>query len=218
MNSRERTDDELVAAAQGGDATAMDELLRRHYDRVHAVCRRIAGGSRDADDAAQEAMIRVVRHLDRFDGRSAFTTWVYRIATNAALDELRKRKRRPQLTMVRDDDSGEVHLEPVDDLAGRRVEAIADRLAIDSALSSLPEEFRAAVVLRDVGDLDYAEIADVLDVPIGTVKSRIARGRKMLVDELRLDEHPDLLAEVTSETSRSVGNRTGDFERPTDLT
>ena len=192
--------------------------MRRHYDRIHAVTKRIAGTSRDADDATQEALIKIVRNLPRFDGRSSFGTWAYRIATNAALDELRKRKRRPSLTMVRDDDSGEVRLEPVDDLAGRRVEAIADRLAIDSALADLPEEFRAAVVLRDVGDLDYAEIAEVLDVPVGTVKSRIARGRRMLADGLRLDEHPDLVAEVTSETSRDVGNRTGDFERPTDLT
>jgi RNA polymerase sigma-70 factor (ECF subfamily) len=186
------------------------------------VTKRIAGTSRDADDATQEALIKIVRNLPRFDGRSSFGTWAYRIATNAALDELRKRKRRPALTMVRDDDSDphdrNVSLEPVDDLAGRRVEAIADRLAIDSALAELPEEFRAAVVLRDVGDLDYAEIAEVLDIPVGTVKSRIARGRRMLANGLRLNEHPGLIAEVTSETSRSLGNRTGDFERPTDLT
>ncbi len=163
-----------------------------------------------------------MRNLPRFDGRSSFGTWAYRIATNAALDELRKRKRRPALTMVKDDDSGPndriATAEPTDELAGRRVEAIADRLAIDDALAKLPEDFRAAVVLRDVGDLDYAEIAEVLDIPVGTVKSRLARGRRMLVDELRLDERPELVAEVTSETSRSVGNRTGDFERPTDLT
>jgi len=88
------TDEELVAAARNGDAAAMNELLGRHYDRVHAVCRRIAGATRDADDAAQETMIRVVRHLDKFDGRSSFGTWVYRIATNTSLDELRKRRRR----------------------------------------------------------------------------------------------------------------------------
>jgi len=188
VNSRERTDDELVAAAQGGDATAMDELLRRHYDRVHAVCRRIAGGSRDADDAAQEAMIRVVRHLDRFDGRSAFTTWVYRIATNAALDELRKRKRRPQLHIV--DDEDHVRPELADEVAHRRIDAVADRITIDAALAGLPDEFRAAVVMRDVGDLDYAEIAAALDVPVGTVKSRIARGRRMLVEALGNREPP----------------------------
>jgi len=184
-----RSDDDLVAAAQRGDAAAMDALLRRHYDRVHAVCRRIAGGTRDADDAAQEAMIRVVRNLDRFDGRSAFGTWVYRIATNTALDELRKRKRRPQLHVV-DDGPDWSPPELVDDVAHRRVDAVADRITIDAALAELPDEFRAAVVMRDVGDLDYAEIAAALDVPVGTVKSRIARGRRILVDALGNREAP----------------------------
>lgn len=189
MSTLERTDDDLVAAAQRGDAAAMDQLLRRHYDRVHAVCRRIAGGTRDADDAAQEAMIRVVRNIDRFDGRSAFSTWIYRIATNTALDELRKRKRRPQLHVVDDgDDRGE--REQVDELAHRRVDAVADRITIDAALADLPDEFKAAVVMRDVGDLDYAEIAAALDIPIGTVKSRIARGRRMLVENLGNREPP----------------------------
>jgi RNA polymerase sigma-70 factor (ECF subfamily) len=182
----DRSDEELVAAAQGGDAAAMDALLRRHYDRVHAVCRRIAGSTRDADDAAQEAMIRVVRSLDKFDGRSAFSTWVYRIATNTSLDELRKRKRRPQLHMVDDDDAPE----PVDDLSHRTVDAVADRLAIDEALAELPEDFRVPVVMRDVGDLDYAEIALELGVPVGTVKSRIARGRRMLVERLGNQDLP----------------------------
>lgn len=181
MTVRERTDDDLVAAAQRGDAAAMDQLLRRHYDRVHAVCRRIAGGTRDADDAAQEAMIRVVRNIDKFDGRAAFGTWVYRIATNTALDELRKRKRRPHLHSVGDDGT---EPDQADELAHRHVDDVADRITIDAALADLPDEFRAAVVMRDVGDLDYAEIADALGVPVGTVKSRIARGRRMLVEKL----------------------------------
>ncbi len=159
-----------------------------------------------------------MRSLPKFDGRSSFGTWAYRIATNAALDELRKRKRRPSLHMVRDDDSGEIQIQHADDMAERQVESVADRLAIAEALDDLDEDFRSAVVLRDVGDLDYAEIAEVLDIPVGTVKSRIARGRRQLADQLRLDEHPELVAEVTSESSRIVGNRTGDFERPTDLT
>lgn len=173
------TDDrDLVTAAQAGDRRALDTLLRRHYDRVHAVCRRIAGSSRDADDAAQEAMISIVRGLPRFDGRAQFSTWAYRIATNAALDELRRRKRRPALHVVGEE--GDVP-EPTDPLADRQVTGIVDRLAIDAALDTLPEEFRAAVVLRDVADLDYAEIAEALGVPVGTVKSRIARGRNQLV-------------------------------------
>jgi RNA polymerase sigma-70 factor, ECF subfamily len=188
----------LVAAAQAGDRDALDRLLRRHYDRIHAVCRRIAGGSRDADDAAQEAMIGIVRGLPRFDGRSAFSTWVYRIATNAALDELRRRKRRPHLSAV---DDGERPLDIVDVAASGRLEAVAERMAIDDALEQLGDEFRAAVVLRDVADLDYAEIAEVLDVPVGTVKSRIARGRGQLAD--LLGNHPARLPRPTDDPPHS---------------
>jgi len=170
-----------VTAAKAGDRQALDALLRRHYDRVHAVCRRITGSPSDADDASQEAMIRIVRSLDRFDQRAAFSTWAYRIATNAALDELRRRKRRPALRIVAADGST---AEPADPRAEAHVDAVADRGALDQALAGIGEEFRTAVVLRDVADLDYAEIAAVLDVPIGTVRSRISRGRAQLVAAL----------------------------------
>ena len=84
-----------MTAAQGGDRAALDALLRRHHDRLYAVCRRVTGNDTDAADACQEALIAIVRSLDRFDGRSAFSTWAYRVATNACLDELRRRRRRP---------------------------------------------------------------------------------------------------------------------------
>ena len=174
-------DAQLVISAQAGDRLALERLLRLHYDRVHAVCRRSVGTPNDADDAAQEAMIRIVKGLRSFDGRSSFGTWAYRIASNTALDELRKRRRRPMLHVVGDD--GEAP-EVVDRLAERRVDSVADRLSIDDAIASLPDDFRAAVVLRDVADLDYSEIAEVLGVPLGTVKSRIARGRSLLADHL----------------------------------
>lgn len=187
MTRSASSDEELVEAAKTGDAAAMDALLRRHFDRIHAVCRRIAGTTRDADDAAQEAAIRIVRSLSTFDGRSTFATWAYRIATNASLDELRKRSRRPHLHVVDDADVADDHAE----LA---VESIADRMSIDAALAELPVDFRVPVVLRDVGGLDYAEIAAELGVPVGTVKSRIARGRRLLVDRLgnhdEVDERP----------------------------
>ncbi len=176
-----------MAAAQAGDRAALDTLLRRHYDRVHAVCRRITGSGSDADDAAQEAMIGIVRGLRKFDGRSAFATWVYRIATNAALDELRRRRRRPPLHAVEDEGGREL----VDATAERQVDAVAERAALDAALSGLTDDFKAAVVLRDVADLDYAEIAEILEIPVGTVKSRIARGRMQLASELG---NPDPLA------------------------
>ena len=218
MTRTERTDEQLVAAAQGGDRHALDELLRRHYDRIHAVCKRIAGSTRDADDAAQEALIRIVRSLDRFDGRASFATWTYRIATNTALDELRKRARRPQLQVVAgDDEHGRSAPEPVDPMSQRNVEAVADRLAIEAAVADLPEDFRVPVVMRDVGDLDYAEIAAALDVPIGTVKSRIARGRRMLLDRLGdRDSDSDNGPETgRSEIQERSGNRDTTGERPT---
>jgi RNA polymerase sigma-70 factor, ECF subfamily len=159
--------------------------LRRHHDRLHALCRRLAGNETDGHDALQEALIAIVRGLPCFDGRAAFTTWSYRVATNAALDELRRRSRRP--TPGLPDSDGRSGRGPAAGPAGAGGAAgieglVADRLDVDAALSRLPEEFRAAVVLRDLCDLEYAEIADILAVPPGTVRSRIARGRGQLAD------------------------------------
>jgi RNA polymerase sigma-70 factor, ECF subfamily len=189
----------LVAAAQGGDRGSLDTLLRRHYDRIYAVCRRVTGHDADAADAAQEAMIAIVRGLGRFDGRSSFGTWIYRIATNASLDELRRKRRRPVAALPPDRDGGRTDIEVADPDAGIRVDGLGDRLLLDRALAELAEDFRIPVVLRDVGDLDYAEIAAVLGVPVGTVKSRIARGRAALATALGHD----------------FGNRPDPDERPT---
>jgi RNA polymerase sigma-70 factor, ECF subfamily len=142
-------------------------------------------------------MIAIVRSIARFDGRAAFGTWAHRIATNASLDELRRRRRRPMLAAVADDGWSPAD-DAVDAAAEGRIEAVAERDALDAALAALPEDFRVPVVLRDVGDLEYAEIAKVLDLPIGTVKSRIARGRSVLAVALR--DH--------------AGNRNDPTERP----
>lgn len=200
----------MVAAAQGGDRFALDQLLRNHYDRIHGVCRRIAGSTRDGDDACQEALIKIVRNLPRFDGRSAFGTWAYRIATNAALDELRKRNRRPGLHAVGDD----ARPEQADTTASARTDWYPERLLLDEALERLPDDLRIAVVLRDVADLDYAEIAAALDVPLGTVKSRISRARAALADQLgeQLDQ------QLARQLREQLGNQDAFDERPTDLT
>jgi RNA polymerase sigma-70 factor (ECF subfamily) len=174
-----------VARAQAGDRGALDDLLRRHHDRVHALCRRITGNDADALDATQEALIAIVRGLGRFDGRAAFGTWAYRIATNACLDELRRRRRRPEPGLPDLDrrDAG-------DDGPGLE-RTVTDRVTVDAALAALPPDFRAAVVLRDVCRLDYGEIAEVLDIPPGTVRSRIARGRAVLARHLGEPAMPD---------------------------
>ncbi|MCU4182971.1 sigma-70 family RNA polymerase sigma factor [Acidiferrimicrobium sp. IK] len=184
-------DAELVAAARAGERPAMERLLRRHHDRLYAVCRRVTGDDVDAADATQDAMIAIVRGLASFDGRASFSTWSHRVALNAALDELRRRRRRPlpalDGTGPRDGGSepgGVGRPVPSDEGRGARGgdlgADVADRLDIDAALGRLPTEFKVAVVLRDLAGLPYAEIADILDVPVGTVRSRIARGRDAL--------------------------------------
>ena len=174
---------ELAAAAAGGDRAASEELLGALYDRVHGVCRRICGNAADAEDATQEAMISIARGLRAFDGRAAVTTWAYRIATNAALDELRRRGRRPSPV------DPDLHPESIGD-APTDVERLGDRLDLDAALRAVPLDFRVAVVLRDVAGLEHADIAAHLDVPVGTVRSRIARGRRHLADLLDLGNRP----------------------------
>ena len=192
------------------------------------MCRRITGSASDADDACQEALIKIVRNLPRFDGRSSFGTWAYRIATNASLDELRRRQRRPSLDFAGtavDDRSHEI----VDHAASGRTDRVDDQLAIDTALDRLSEDFRVVVVLRDVIDLDYQEISEILDIPLGTVKSRIARARAQLAETLRLDQLPPLDVPMhdaamddtamheegrDSQLSADLGNLDGDLERP----
>ena len=169
-------DDDLVSRARSGDDRALDDLLRRHQDRIHGVCRRLVGNDADALDATQEALISIVRGLPRFDGRAAFGTWSYRIATNACLDELRRRQRHP----VADPSD----LDGAAPAASTFEPDLASQLDLDAALATLPLEFRAAVVLRDLCQLDYAEIAEVLDIPPGTVRSRIARGRALLASRI----------------------------------
>lgn len=182
----EGDDARLAEAAQTGDRRALEQLLRRHHDRIYAICRRLAGNDADAADAAQEALIAIVRGLPRFAGRAKFSTWAYRVATNAALDELRRRKRRP-VPASDEADSRSIPAPPDDDPA-----AVVARLELDAALAELPEEFRAPVVLRDVAGCDYAEIARILGIPPGTVRSRISRGRARLAELVSADDgnHP----------------------------
>ena len=181
---RDDADDEVLARrAADGDNGALDALLRNHIALVHGVCRRILGNPDDALDATQEALIAIARKIGSFDGRAKFSTWVYRVASNAALDEARRRARRP------------VPLENLPE-AGRRTHGAAtdagsvDRLDVDAALARLTPEYRAAVALRDLVGMDYAEIGDVLGIPPGTVRSRISRGRAALADLLGNREAP----------------------------
>jgi RNA polymerase sigma-70 factor (ECF subfamily) len=174
-------DDEVLArAAAGGDSAALDELLRRVGPLVHGVCRRVLGNPDDALDATQEALLLIARKIGSFDQRSRFSTWCYRVAPNAALDEARRSNRRPRPVETLPETPG-----------GRGTDAdVADRSDIDAALAQLSPDYRAAVALRDLVGMDYAEIGEVLGLPPGTVRSRISRARAALADLLGNREAP----------------------------
>ena len=142
------------------------------------------GNEADALDATQDALIAVTRGLKRFDGRARFTTWSYRVVTNACLDELRRRKRRPDPGLDEQPEAVQVAPGPATD------SMVIDRLDVDAALQQIPEDFRTAVVLRDLCDLGYAEIAESLGIPPGTVRSRISRGRAALAQLLAGNSDP----------------------------
>ena len=177
----------LVYLAQSGDRAALESLLRENYGKIYSICRKLAGNDADADDATQEALLSIVRKISSFKGESRFSTWAYRIATNACLDEIRKRNRRPQLEFSENNESrlatGRT-TQPMED-------QISDRLLIENALNALPDEFKIPLILRDQTGMNYQEISIVLSLPEGTVKSRIARARERLKVELSGNQRVD---------------------------
>jgi RNA polymerase sigma-70 factor (ECF subfamily) len=171
-------DRELVEAAAAGSREAFDELVRRHQAAILTLARALTGGRGDADDLAQDTFVRAWRSLRAFRGESTFRTWLHRVAINVVRTS-QTRQGRLRRFFAAPREPGEPPLdppspsEPIDT-------ALARRQVIDRALASLPEELRLPVALRDLQGLDYKEIARVLDVPIGTVESRIFRGRQRL--------------------------------------
>ena len=173
----------------------LDVVLRENYSLIRAVCWRILQNDSDTDDATQNALISIARGFPSFDNRSAISTWIYRIATNAALDELRRRRRRRSRFVLTDREQSS----EMEDL--RSIDAIAtidSKDHLDAALKMVPEDFRVPLILRDVADLEYDEISSILNIPPGTVRSRISRGRARLAEEWskidgnqrRLEERP----------------------------
>jgi RNA polymerase sigma-70 factor (ECF subfamily) len=171
----------LVEAAAAGDRDAFDKLVRRYQGVIVGLARSLTAGNVDAEDIAQEVFVRAWRSLPGFRGESTFRTWLHRIAINVVRSHqgrfarLRRLFQSPPADRSPDVDS----VEAAPDRADLEAHLLL-RDAIDRALASLPEELRQAVILRDVQGLDYKEIAAVLDVPIGTVESRIFRARQRL--------------------------------------
>ncbi len=170
-------DEELVRRFRDGDAAAFGALVERHQRRVYNLALRMTGREEDARDATQDAFLAALRKLHGFRGEAAFTTWLHRVTVNACYDLLRKRSRTP-LPLERSD--GEDRPPVPEPAAADHAERVDLALDVRRALLRVPEEFRAVLVLCDVQDLSYEQAAAALGVPVGTVKSRLHRGRVAL--------------------------------------
>jgi len=179
----EATDQQLVARAQKGDTRAFDVLVLKYQHRIFGLIGRYISDADEVQDVAQEAFIKAYRALPRFRGDSAFYTWLYRIAINTAKNYLVSRSRRPPGSDVDPEDAehyeggGGLHeIEtPENALFGAELKAV-----VETAISALPDDLRTAVTLREFDGLSYEDIADIMDCPVGTVRSRIFRAREAI--------------------------------------
>ena len=174
MNERE-----LIARLQKRDETAFEELLRQYEKEVYTLCFRMCGNSEDAEEAAQDTFLALWRGIDRFRQESSLSTWIYRLASNACIG-LRRRAEKQGSSLSLDEE--ELFRDAVDPAPGPQ-DAVEHREAqklLQEGLSALPEEYRKVLILREIEGLSYTEIAESASLELGTVKSRISRGRVLL--------------------------------------
>ncbi len=184
----EIADEELAARAAAGDATAFEILVSRHEGRVYRLACQLTGSDADAQDVLQDTFLAAYRGLASFRGASRFSTWLYRITTNAALMHRRARRRRPTESMEeflpRFDENGQHAPEAAElQVASRADDLLDGKLLVEkarAALERLPDLYREAFVLRDLEELDTGEVADLLSVDAATVRQRVHRARLML--------------------------------------
>jgi RNA polymerase sigma-70 factor (ECF subfamily) len=172
------TDYRLMRAIQKGDMVAFNQMVDRYKDRLMNVIGRMLSSQEEAEDVVQETFVRVYQHRQSFNFQHCFSTWIYTIGLNLARNELRKRKK--------------FKFYDISEMQGNEREFAVDaklpsRLpeVLNDAIKELPEKYRLAFILRDVQEMPYEEVAKVLDVPLGTVKSRVNRARLILRDKLQ---------------------------------
>jgi len=178
-----KDDSSLIEATRAGDTEAFGQLVLKYQDRLHHSVAGVIGSHDEALDVVQEAFVQAFTKLDSFRGGSAFYTWLYRIAWNTAITH--RRRKRPTISMDRlREDSGD---ELIDQAASPQEEVGRQERAVlvQQAMSRVAEEFRAVLVLREIDGCCYETIAEILDLPIGTVRSRLHRARMMLREELK---------------------------------
>ncbi len=191
----EQEDGQLIRSACQGDAAAYGALVRKYQARLCTSLTHVCGSLDDAEDVAQEAFVQAYVKLRTFAGGSAFYTWLYRIAVNAAISKRRRRREQTSVESKRE----ELGLEPLDDgeRADERMLREERAAQVQRALARLSEEHRTILVLREIDDCDYDEIAQVLQLPVGTVRSRLHRARLQLKEQLDAVLGDRVLGETT---------------------
>lgn len=184
------SDHQIIEATKNGDEEAFGEIIKRYKQPLTNYLYRMLNDYEEAVDLAQEAFVRVYFAIERYHSKYAFSTYIYRIATNLAISEIRKRKRRKlfSLTGFRQfDGNEEKQFQPEDEKPLPEEDLISDEKLqiIEKAIVALPEKYRVPIVLREIEEKTYEEIADILELGLGTTKSRISRGRGLLREKMR---------------------------------
>lgn len=194
----------LIRRIQNGDHEAFAELIKLHETQVYNLCLRMCGNPEDASDLSQEAFIKAWRGIRFYKFESQFSTWLYRLTTNVCIDFLRKQKRRPTVSLTIEEEGESAELEIADPAPSPEEQTIhmERSRAVAKAMGQLEEEFRMVLTLRIVDDLSYEEISDILNLKVGTVKSRLARARLKLK---KLLEDGNIL-EIPSSNSKERGD------------
>ncbi len=205
-------DQGLVQRSLAGDTDAFRQIVERYQSKVYNLALRMTGNPEDASDIAQESFIRVFRSLKTFKGDSSFSTWLHRIANNIVLDHLRQRRRRPLVVMSTDTvvsaDEGEHPIEFGGPLSLQPEEQVlrAERMrGLEQAIQAISPEHRLVLLLRDVQAFSYEEIAAMLGINIGTVKSRLNRARLAVREHLLRAEHNDMFDVNKSRKEAKIG-------------
>lgn len=190
----------LVKRSKSGDIEAFEQLIFDYQKKAYNIALRIMGNQEDAKDMCQEAFIRIYKSIEGFKEQSSFSTWMYRIVTNVCLDEIRKKKKSEAVSLdgTYETENGEIHFEIAsdDDTPEESYVRAEKKSIILKSINELSEEYKTAIVLRDIQGFSYEEIANILCCSIGTVKSRINRARNILKNKLKtaleLSSHSDV--------------------------
>ena len=179
----------LIQKAQKGDTNAFGTLVASYEKFIFNVACKMFSNSEDASDIAQEALIKAYKNIDKFDFNSSFSTWLYRITVNACTDEMRRRKGRESISIDAEDEESGLAVQIEDTSLGAEERVIQNETVseVRTAIDKLSEEHKTVIILRDLQDMTYEQVAQTLDLSIGTVKSRLARARKSLKDIILKD-------------------------------